>query len=342
MQTCFVNVWDLKRGMILAEAIYNSYGAVIVGEETEVDDNLISKLDALNINRVKVYRQDEASRKAAEVTKEYTENIGVIKDIIYDISVGKSLKMEVVNNVSETVCSRVNDAAGIVNCLNEIRGVDEYTYTHSMNVSLLSMLITKWLGCSEEKIKLATQAGLLHDIGKSKIDQNILIKPAKLTDEEFEEMKKHPVYGYKICEKTPGVPREVCMAVLMHHEREDGSGYPMMAKGHQISDLAKIVAVADVYDAMTSNRAHRARVCPFEVFSEMLYNFFGNLDINIVKVFVSNMANFYIGEYVKLNSDEIGEIVHINPRDVSRPLIRIDNAIIDLMVERNLKIIELV
>jgi putative nucleotidyltransferase with HDIG domain len=223
-----------------------------------------------------------------------------------------------------------------------MREADEYTYTHSVNVSLLSMLIGKWLKLDYYSIKSLVSAGLLHDIGKGKISPDILNKPGALTDDEFEEIKKHPAYGYQIAEKIPEVSDDILKAILMHHEREDGSGYPLGLKSEQIHDFAKIVAVADVYDAMTSNRAYRTMICPFDVIESIEKDNFGTLDHRVVSVFLKNIASYYMGDFVKLSNGDIGEIVYINPFNISKPIIRAANSYIDLSNEKKLKILELI
>lgn len=344
MRKVFVSVYECVPGMMMAETIFNEYGAVIVAENTILDTHLIKKLDNLGFLKVKIYDQNSnvVSASSAEIFKaQYNENVDAVKDILHDISVGNNINIESVNTVSDSIFIRLNENRDIVGCLNQMRSVDEYTYAHSVNVSLLCMLIGKWLKFDINKVKLLVQAGLLHDIGKSKVPPEILNKPGELTPEEFEEIKKHPLHGYRVLEGTADIHKDVSMAVLMHHERDDGSGYPLGAKGSQIHEFAKIVSVADIYDAMTSARVYREKGSPFEVFELMENNTFGVLDPVTVNAFLNNIASYYIGDFVRLSSNEIGEIIYINPRHISQPLVKVGEKYIDLTIETKIKILEL-
>ena len=195
MRKVFVSVYECIPGMMMAETIFNEYGAIIVAENTILDTHLIRKLDNLGFLKVKIYDQTSnvVTASSSEIFKaQYSENVDAVKDILHDISIGKNINIESVNNVSDSIFVRINENRDIVGCMNQIRSVDEYTYAHSVNVSLLSMLIGKWMKFDLRKVKLLVQAGLLHDIGKSKVPPEILNKPGELTHDEFEEIKKHP------------------------------------------------------------------------------------------------------------------------------------------------------
>ncbi|MCX7709195.1 MAG: HD-GYP domain-containing protein [Clostridia bacterium] len=344
MKKIIRRVSECEPGIKIAETIYNEYGGIIIGEDTILDDHLIKKLKNLDIEKIKVHSQsdDEIISNDAEVFRtQYNENVQAVKEVLHDISKGNSVDMEKVNTVSESIFVRINENRDILSCINQIRSVDEYTYTHCVNVSLICMLIGKWLKYPQDRIRLLVQAGLLHDIGKGKVPPEILNKPGSLTPGEFEEIKKHAIYGYRMIENVENISKEVATAVLMHHEREDGTGYPMGAKGAQIHEFAKVIAVADIYDAMTSNRVYHEKESPFEVFELMEKNAFGVLDHRIITTFLSNIAAYYIGDLIKLNTNQIGEIIYINPRNVSRPLIKIGEQYLDMSKSGNLKIVEL-
>lgn len=345
MRRVVVSVHECESGMKVAESIYNDYGAVVIAENTILDAHLIKKIVNLGIEKIKIYDQDQniISANSSEMFHaQYNQNVEIVKDILHDISTGKDVDIDKINVVSDSVFVRINENRDIINCMNQIRGTDEYTYSHCVNVSLFAMLIGKWLKMDSGKIKLLVQAGLLHDIGKSKVPNEILNKPGPLTKEEFEEMKKHTVYGYRIVEKMPHISKDVLMGVLMHHEREDGSGYPVGAKGSQIHEFAKVIAVADIYDAMTSNRVYRERESPFEVFELMENKSFGYLDPVAMNVFLSNISAYYIGDTVLLNTGDKAEVVYINQRHFSRPVVKIENIYVDLTIEKDVKVLKLV
>lgn len=340
----FISVDKCQSGMKMGQTVFNDYGAVIVSEGSILDDHMIRKLQVFRIPRVLIYKisDEKIIENNSRFVENYDVHVDIVKDVIKDISNGKTLDKQEIDNVIQTVVEEKKENRDIVYCINQVRDKHEYTYVHSMNVSLLCMLIGKWLNFNEEKIKELSYAGLLHDIGKAKINVSILNKPGALTPEEFEEIKKHVLYGYRLIETIPGISKEISLGVLMHHEREDGSGYILGAKGEQISEYAKIIAVADVYDAMTSNRAYRERQCPFEVFEHIQEGTFGKFDPKITLTFLNNLAAYYVGDRCKLNNGQVAEIIRINSNFISRPLIKIEDDYIDLTKNKELKLIELV
>lgn len=339
MKKVFISPFQLISGMKIAETIFNDYGAVVISEGTILDDHLVNKLKNMDLFRLQVYEfEDEITIFKDEFNKNYNNSVEEYKSIINDIANGEKVDTGKIANAVDSVIQRFEEKSDIVSCLNQIRSADEYTYTHSINVSLISMLIGTWMKFDYDKIRLLVQAGMLHDIGKTRIPLEILNKPGKLTAEEFEEMKKHPVYGYRMLEKIPSISREVLSAALMHHEKVDGTGYPNKLRGDKIHMFAQIVAVADIYDAMTSNRVYRDKESPFEVFQLMEENSLGKLNTEVVYAFLNNMAAYYIGDKVILSNDEIGEIVYVNPRAVSKPIVKVGNNFIDFLKEKDIKI----
>lgn len=345
MRKVFISIDECKPGMQVAESIFNEYWAVIVAKDIVLTEFLINRIRSLGVSKIKVYEFDENiiyAKKSELFKAQYNENVEVIKDIISDITSGKKINIEKVNSVSESIIIRINENSDIIDCINQVRAIDEYTYSHSINVSLLSMLTGKWLRMDFQSVKLLVLSGLLHDIGKSKISRELLDKPAPLTEDEFEEIKRHSVYGLKIIEKMPGIDENIKQAVMMHHERNDGSGYPLGLKANQIHKFAHIIAVVDIYDAMTHDRVYKSKQSPFEVFEMLEKNAYGLLDIRVTRAFLSNIAAYYVGDFVLLNTGEVGEIVYINPRHISKPVVRTEDRFIDLSTNYNIKIKELV
>ncbi|AUG57792.1 HD-GYP domain-containing protein [Acetivibrio saccincola] len=335
-----VSICDLVPNMRIAETVLNDFGSVIIMENTVLDEHLIKKLQNQNISKIKVFEEtNKPVTKVKEVfQRNYNQGIYEVKNIISEIIIDKDVNMEKVEKVVDSVIDMSDEKMDLIRCLNQIKSSDEYIYTHSMNVAMLSMLIGKWSGYEGKKLQMLVQAALLHDIGKTKVPPEILNKPGKLTEAEYEEMKKHSTYGYRMLEEKRNVSMDICLAVLMHHEREDGSGYPIGAKSDRIHDFAKIIAVADIYDAMTSERVYKERESPFEVFELMEEKTLSQLSVEVVFTFLNNIASYYIGDLVMLDNGKIGEIVHINPRHVSKPIIKVDDKYLDLTVEKHVKI----
>ena len=250
--------------------------------------------------------------------------------------------MEEIKNISLKIVNEFDILSDLLNFMNVLKPLDDSTFAHSLNVSIIGIVIGNWLGMSEAELSDLATAGLLHDVGKTQIDEKILEKPSKLTEEEFEEMKKHPALGYKMVENMVGVNDNIRNSVLMHHERIDGSGYPLGLKDEGIPLFPKIIAIADIYDAMTSNRPYRDKMCPFDVIRDFEMHTFGKLDTKALTTFLSNIANSYKGDFVELSNGEIGEVVFINPNRIWQPIIRVGEEFVDLSTSKDISIKEII
>jgi HD-GYP domain-containing protein (c-di-GMP phosphodiesterase class II) len=189
-----------------------------------------------------------------------------------------------------------------------------------------------------------TTAGCLADCGMAKISNKILTKKSELTFEENEEIYKHPLYSYQFIHSSPILKDSVKMAILEHHERIDGSGYFQRKKGEAIHIFSRIIAVADVYHAMTSERIYRKKQSPFKVMEMIMHDDFGKFDIRIVRSLLAGLTNFSIGGRVKLNNGHIAEIIFIDNNSPTRPLVKVinDGEIINLSTTRDLFIEEII
>ena len=229
-----------------------------------------------------------------------------------------------------------NNMLDVLNCM---RGYDDLTYVHSMNVALICNMIAGWLNYSESDTDLLTAAGLLHDIGKVKIPKEIICKPGKLTDSEYEIIKNHTVFGYEIL-KDCQIDRRIKNAALMHHERYDGRGYPNGLSGNQIDEIARIVAVADVYDAMTADRVYREGIYPFDVIG-YFQNEIAVYDPKYLLLFLEKTAETYVSNKVLLTDGKEAKILMINKAALGRPVVMTGEEIIDLSKKKELKIAKL-
>jgi HD-GYP domain-containing protein (c-di-GMP phosphodiesterase class II) len=225
--------------------------------------------------------------------------------------------------------------------LSQLKKGDNYTFDHSLRVSILATMIGKWLGYNEEQLSDLAQASLLFDIGKLKIPEFILNKPNKTREEEFDIVKKHAQFGYSILLKTEGVTNNIKYSALQHHERLDGSGYPLRLKSGQIHEFAKIIMVCDIFDAMTNTRPYKERTSPFEAAEYIHWNAGKTLDSKIVYIFLKNLSVFYTGKEVKLSTGEIGRIIYVDVNFPTRPVIQVNDKFIDLVKEKEIQIIEL-
>jgi len=211
---------------------------------------------------------------------------------------------------------------------------------NSILCAMTSYQLAKWNKFPEKDWLPIAMAGLLHDIGNVKVDPAIFNKPSGLTAEEIQEMRQHTVYGFKLLEGIASFNQGIWLAALQHHERIDGSGYPLKVKGEKIHPYAKIVAIADMYHAMTSNRKYRKAESPYLVLEELHAGSFGKLDPLYVQTFIERTTQFHNGVFVKLNDGRIGEIVFTDRQNPTRPMISINGQIVNLGLNRQWHIVE--
>ena len=237
------------------------------------------------------------------------------------------------------VFNRHSTGLGIMAMLVNVQEIDTSTYAHSVNTAIISRVFGGWIGITNpHELDVLTMCGLYHDIGKSLIPNAILTKPRTLNDAEREKMNEHPVLGYQIL-KDSNIDRRIKLAALQHHERGDGSGYPNGLLATFTNDYSKIVAIADVYDAMTADRCYRAGICPFEVIAQFQREPMGKYDHKYLPVFLENIAHSYLNEGVLLSDGSRGKITMINPNSLASPLVLLDDgSFVDLAERKDIYI----
>lgn len=339
-----VNISECEIGAVLAEDIFNYNNIKAVSKNTIINEYIKKKLLELGVFKIRIYESEENTgqgNKDAEYNnfkKEYEDIIGSTQKLILDIFVENEVNCNKIIELTNNIYDTVFEAEYIMKYMSDLKDVDEYTFIHSVNVAFYSMLIGRWMKMSKDEMKVLIQAGILHDIGKIKVDNKILNKPGKLTFEEFQEMKKHPVYGYDIIKEKNDIGDNIKKAVISHHERMDGSGYPYGLAGDNINLYARIVAIADTYDAMTSNRIYKKKVTPFKSFDMFLQEGLALYDIEIVNVFLNNISTYYIGSNVVLSNGQKGKIVYIPPYDILSPIIETESGYLDFSRNNNISI----
>jgi HD-GYP domain-containing protein (c-di-GMP phosphodiesterase class II) len=243
----------------------------------------------------------------------------VIRDIMQDVRLGKNIESDrvkrVVNNMIDSIFS--NQAA--LASLTRIKDYDEYTFVHSINVCILCLTLGRHLNLSREELEQMGIGALLHDVGKMKIPPHILNKPGTLTEEEFNEVKKHPLYTMEVLEKAHGIPEASKQVALQHHERYNGRGYPRGLRGEQIGRFGQIAAIIDVYDAITADRVYKKAI-PLHEGIRMIYQGIKE-DFNqlLVEHFIQCVGIYPAGTLVLLDSEEIGIVCAVNPGKLLRP-----------------------
>lgn len=262
----------------------------------------------------------EELRRADEM---YGEAIGYARSFIDDVKEGKAIDVNeatpLVNNFIDSVFRNESAAAAI----SKLKAFDEYTYTHCINVSILAVILGKRLGYDRDRLEMVGKAGLFHDVGKALIPDHILNKPGKLTDEEMQIMRTHPLHGYKILTAQGDIPEEIVRGAVEHHEKYDGSGYPCGLKGDQISDIARLLAVVDVYDALTSKRVYKDPLPPGKVLAMMYKWRVTDFHPNIVEQFIKSLGVYPVGSFVKLSDGRHGVVLDLNQEDPLHPVVRV-------------------
>ncbi len=336
-----IKVSSLKPGVKLGKDIYSFDGNLLLPKGAVVTSEHLEAFARRHFDEVFVMETDNQQKSEKKFEDVYTQALDMSKSFMLEVSVGKSLDPDEVQDTVNMLVEQVFDQHGLFRQMRMMKDKDEYLLTHSINVSLLCILIGRWLKCDEQAIKDLGVAGLLHDIGKIYIDDKILNKADKLTEEEFEEVKKHTLLGYNLLNQYPWINEEIANAILMHHERADGTGYPIGLKGYKMGFYASVVAVADVYDALTSTRSHKNKMSPYSAAEILWQESFGKLDPRISKVFYDKITDFYVGNEVVLSNGMKGVVVFVDPSQPTRPIIMVGDEFFNLAVERSLTIIEI-
>jgi putative nucleotidyltransferase with HDIG domain len=226
--------------------------------------------------------------------------------------------MEATDNITNELMKSITDNDAVAVDISILKVSDEYTFKHSVDVATMAMVVAKQHGMSKSEIRDIGMAGILHDVGKTKIPNEILNKPGKLTDEEFTIMKNHPVYGYKILKEKPEMSNDILLGVLQHHEKMNGKGYPMGVSSDKIGKFARIISVVDVYDALVTERPYKKAFTPRDAV-EMIMSMTADMDINAMKSFMKSVILYPVGSVVQLSNGEPAKVVENNVEYLLRP-----------------------
>lgn len=338
----------LEPGMILAKPIYDAQGQLILDEGVLLTSSYIKYLAVWEIDKVTV-REYEKEELTSEHTKDsqrfralYEEAFQAVQQSFEVVRQFKRLPYTHFQKIAfEMVLPIVSMPGVMANLFNVIKNHDDYTYKHSLNVAIICGLLGKWLENEEKVVQTFILTGLLHDIGKTQIPLDILNKPGKLSPAEFEVIKKHTILGYSLMQeatKAIPLPKKILLGILLHHERCDGSGYPRGLIHNKIPLVARIIAIADIYDAMVSERCYKEAVSPFEVVKVLTQEMFNKLDPTICTVFLNNVRNYLVGNIVELSTGKTAEVVYVPDANL-RPLVRTGyGEFIDLEKEKGIAI----
>lgn len=357
-----IPVSELVPGMVIAEDVLTYDLKLIIPKGIVLTENIISRLDGYSIYYIYINDEivDELSKPISDLQQiQETASLSTSKERIrgsaqfqhfsQDFSrcaehFRDNLMKSLYHNqplfanelVEETMqmMKQENSAISVFDMLLNLKNRDDSVYAHCIDVALISNILSKWLHFSEEDQRMATACGLFHDIGKFLLPSGVLRKPGKLTPDEFSIIKTHTIEGFHLLNRFENIPLPVKNAALMHHEKCDGSGYPYGLSAEEIDKFSKIVTIADIFDAMTSERVYRKAMCPFSVIKSFEDEGIQKYELKYILTFLENVANSYLNHRVTLTNGMEGDVIFINRDNFSRPVIRTTtDEIIDLQNE---------
>jgi HD-GYP domain-containing protein (c-di-GMP phosphodiesterase class II) len=346
-----ISVMDLHVGDRTGADIFTANGLLVVTAHTVLNAEDIEKFHRHRLDYVdimlrydgSIVNDDQPGIKempaAAQQMASYQEVVDVAKMLFQAAETTGTISKSQFDDAFSPLAKHLQKETDVVSLLLTLHNEDEYTYQHCAQVGMLSYYIAKWLGYPENEAAAAGKAGYLVDIGNSYVSKDILMKPGPLTNEEFEEVKTHTQYGHDII-KASELDHDSALVALQHHERLDGSGYPFGLKEEEIHPLAKIVAVADIYSAMISDRVYRKKKDLLYVLRELHRLSFGQLDPKVTQVFIRNIVPNFIGKRVLLSSGESGQIVMMHPVDFFKPLVQMKDRFVNLTEHPELEVVE--
>jgi HD-GYP domain-containing protein (c-di-GMP phosphodiesterase class II) len=280
-------------------------------------------LQQRKVERIHAVTGEEEDEDAGQPRKVYRKALKVVDQIFNDVRMGEIPSSEEAMKVVKSMAQLTITEPHALFALSMLKDYDNYTFTHSVNVSVISLAVGRACAVSEEQLRTLGFGGLLHDLGKLRVDVAIITKPGRLTDAEFEEIKQHPRFGADIIAKMDGVTQEVMDIVLGHHLRFDRTGYPADAAGRPVSSLVDIAAIADAYDAMTTLRSYQRPFTPRNAIARMREIAGSSLHPGFVEKFIDSLGPYPVGSLVRLDSNEIGLVVKVDPSDPSLADIKI-------------------
>lgn len=342
-----VKTTDLIEGCILSEDVYGTTSRPIVKENTVLTNELIEVLKLFLITSVEVSHtlvtgetfnppeilvNVKKTQNGSLYTNEKKEFITLFLEATQKYKMyfqlwqsGLPIDISKIRTILLPLLKETQEQSSQIFYLHYLSTKEEYQYQHALVVGLLCGFIAKQLKFTKGNIVQAALAGLLADCGMAKVQPSIIKKQEALTPNEYREIKNHTNYSYQMVQHISSLKEGAKVAIFQHHERLDGSGYPIGLKSDKIHPVARIIAVADTYHAMTSERMYRKKQSPFRVLELMKQDQFGQFDISALNALSSGIVNFSKGSQVKLSNGQLGEVLFISDKSPTRPLIKLNH-----------------
>lgn len=321
----FVPIDKLSVNDIIVKPIYDERGILLLNSNKNLTQYNIDKIKHLGYQGLYIYDSLSKFDEFKEVINE-AERREAIKSL-------KTLNLDAVTYFANTIVNSLISKENLCVEFQELSNYNDFNYQHCINVAILSATIGIGYGFNNDQLRNITLAALLHDIGKNDIDKSILDKPSRLTLEEYEIIKTHTKLGYDILKDKESISSTIKVAVLEHHENEDGSGYPRNLKGENIHIFAKIIHVADVYDALISKRVYKKAYEQSEAIEYLMSNIGIMFDMTVVLTFIKYIAIYPVGTIVMLSNGEQAQVVKNNSSMPLRPVVALlkNETLVDLL-----------
>ncbi|QJC50161.1 HD-GYP domain-containing protein [Paenibacillus albicereus] len=344
---------QLKPGDVVSQDVLTPLGSVLFHKGRVITLRELDILTAFLVPQVNVERAEEPQQSTAEAAAsvsvapaaksvlhtEYEEMVVQLRRAYALVAGGDALPLLALRTQLERLLSRSAEYR-VLSFRPRLASREDFYFHSSVMSALTCYQLAQWTDLPQKDWMQVALAGLLHDIGNVKLDRDILTKPGVLTPGEQEEMKRHTLNGYQLLKPVAALNEGVKLSALQHHERVDGSGYPLGLGSDNIHRYAKLVAIADIFHAMTLERAYRPALSPYVVLEQLEKDAFGSLDPGFVRRFIEKATQFQNGSLVRLSDGRIGEIVFTDRTAPIRPWVSVSGTIVNLTVDRQLYIDE--
>jgi HD-GYP domain-containing protein (c-di-GMP phosphodiesterase class II) len=317
-----IDIEKVQSGQILGKSIFTADGRVLLREGTALTERYLKALREMQYGFIYVVDPRLPSIEVHDVIPEQLrqEAVLTIRRAFGDVAKG-GVNLQAVSEVTSRIVESIMANDALIIQMADLKSHDTYTFSHSVNVCVVGTILGVQLGLDERKLKDLAMGLMLHDVGKMQISEEILHKPGRLTEEEYAKMQDHARSGFDLLRSIQSLSAHAKIVVLQHHEKYDGTGYPKGLKGNDIHLNGQIGAIADVYDALTSDRVYRKRFLPHEAIEYLMTQADRHFSLELVTTFISAVAPYPPGTQLKVSTGETGIVTEVDMRLASRPVL---------------------